>query len=160
MQHKCSLALPLCFSLSPTFTLSDGNTRDSLLAKSPDQSCTFSQPPYTHSHYTPTTITHTLPTSWLLTSICHWLLLSYRPPPSFWCSQYKPCLCHWFWQIPHSVGLLSLFNTLLFSWSLSVLHPLAVMPWMPQFQLFAPNLTFSYPFSFPPSIHRIDHEVI
>lgn len=45
-------------SLSPTLTLSDSNTPDSLLARSPDHSCTFS-----HSHYTPTlyhTQTHTL----------------------------------------------------------------------------------------------------
>lgn len=41
--------------------------------------------PYTDSHYTPTTMTdtHTLPTSLLLPSAFHWLLLSYKPPSSF-----------------------------------------------------------------------------
>lgn len=85
----CPPSLNLC--LSPTLTLSDSNTPNSLLARSPDHSCTFSQPPFdtltTHPHY----ITHrhtrlyssTLPTSSLLPSMCHWLLLSYRPPPRF-----------------------------------------------------------------------------
>lgn len=72
MQHKQSLSLCVSesISLSPTFTRSDGNTPDSLLARSPDQSFTFSQPPYTQSHYTPTTITHTL-SSHLLTVTIH-----------------------------------------------------------------------------------------
>ena len=55
-----NLSLSLSLSLPPTLTLCGGNTPDSLLARSPDHSSTFSQPRYTHSHYTPTTHnTHT-----------------------------------------------------------------------------------------------------
>lgn len=83
-RHCSFSSAPLPISLLKLF-LSHGNTPDSLLTRSPDHSCTFLHPPYTfslHTHTISHTRTHTLPTSSLLPSMCHWLLLSYKPPPS------------------------------------------------------------------------------
>lgn len=135
------LLLSFYDSLSPTFTLSDGNTPDSLLARSPDQSCTFSQPPYTHSHYTPTSITHTYTHTFFPPPHCYHLCVIgcclATGPHQVICSQWKLCLQRWFWHITHSGGALCFcysfisFHCSCHSFHLSFIHFLSCLsvPW-------------------------------
>lgn len=86
-------------TLSPRFAPSDSNNPDSLLVRSLDQSCTFSQPLHTHplhSHSRTLSLSFSPlnppPTSSLLLSMCHWLLLSYKPLSSFFVQPIKALL--------------------------------------------------------------------
>ncbi len=110
-----SISLSLHLSLSPPHSPSLTATLQIHYLRDLQTNLALSHSPHTHTlsrhPHNQHTHTHTLslPTSSLLPSMCHWLLLSYRPPPSFFAANKGFAFTTGFDRYPHSVEALLFF---------------------------------------------------